>query len=239
VRERRAWLIGVAAGVVVIVIWYLALWSPRSGALGRQRTRLDSAQQQTQQLQTQLSRLRQQQRNEPVVQAQLETLKAAIPDDPALAQFILDTNDAATKSGVDFLSISPTPPSAPATPAAGTAGASGSSGASATPAALPASKRPAEIKIALNVTGGYFQVLDFINRLDALPRLVVIDTLSLSGGGGTTGGPIKLTAQISARMFLRQLPATGTGGTSASTSTTSTTSPAGAGSTTTTTAASR
>ena len=74
---------------------------------------------------------------------------------------------------------------------------------------------------AMTANGGYFQVLDFVNRLDRLPRIVVIDSLSLSSGAA--GG---LTASITARMFVSAAkPVAGSTGTTGSTTTTTTTVP--------------
>ena len=43
------------------------------------------------------------------------------------------------------------------------------------------------INLQLSVSGGYFQVVDFVNRLNGLPRLVVIDSLGLTTGGRGRG----------------------------------------------------
>ncbi|MDQ3756458.1 MAG: type 4a pilus biogenesis protein PilO [Actinomycetota bacterium] len=236
--NRRALLIGAAAALVVLLAWYFLLWGPRNDEIADARDRQDVAESQAQQLRSEIERLQAAQRDEPLRRAQLETLRAAIPDDPNLAQFILDTNDAATKAGIDFISIAPTPPAvAAAQPAAATTAtttATTTPGADATP--------PAEIKVALQVQGGYFQVLDFVNRLNDLSRLVVIDSVSVSADQAG-----RLSASLQARMFTRELPA-GFGGTTTTTTTaptgaTTTTVPGGAttttapGSATTTTAA--
>ena len=79
----------------------------------------------------------------------------------------------------------------------------------------------------MNITGGYFQVLDFVNRLDSLPRIIVVDSINVSGGAVS-----QLTVALTARMFVSaNKPVAGSG---ATTTTTSTTVP---GATTTTSAA--
>ncbi|TML41739.1 MAG: type II secretion system protein M, partial [Actinobacteria bacterium] len=102
--NQRVLAIGAGAAVVVLLLWYFALWGPRNDALRKQRTRADAADKQVQTLKTQLSRLQAAQRAEPVKRAKLERLRAAIPDDPGLAQFILDANDAANRAGINFIS---------------------------------------------------------------------------------------------------------------------------------------
>jgi len=197
---NRRVLIPVGVGVVVVVLWFVALWSPQSSALSDARKRKDTATQQGATLRDQLARLQQAVRDQPLKQSQLETLRVAIPDQPNLAEFILDANDAANKSGIDFLSISPTPPS----------GQSQRSTATTTPGAA-AGAAPIPITMSITISGGYFQVLDFINRLNRLPRIVVVDSLNIS----TSGDASTLQVSISARMFTTSpTPVSGAGGAS-------------------------
>src|SRR5438067_11880661 len=141
-------LIPVGAGVLVLLIWFAALWGPQGSALSKAKKRADSAEQQRDTLQDQLTRLKASKRDEPLKRSQLETLRVAVPDDPNLAQFILDANDAASRSGIDFLSITPTPPAA----GGGATTATSTPGAAAGPA-------PVSVRLALSISGGYFKVL--------------------------------------------------------------------------------
>jgi Tfp pilus assembly protein PilO len=216
---RRSLLVAVAVALVVVLLWYMFLWRPTSSSLTKARGQADTAERERDDLQDQLRRLRSAQRQEPLKLSQLATLKVAVPDDPNLAQFILDANDAATKSGIDFLSISPTPPGAGAaagTTATTTAGAAGGAA-------------PVAIRLAMTIQGGYFQVIDFLNTLDKLSRVVVIDSLSISGA---TGGP--LSVSLTARMFVANAaPVAGSVTTTTAPGATTTTAP---GATTTTVA---
>jgi len=219
---NRRLLIPIGAGVAFVILWFIALYGPQSSSLSDAKKRATDAAQQTATLRDQLKSLQQAQQSQPLKQSQLETLRVAIPDTPNLAEYILDANDAASKAGIDFLSITPTPPSS-TTPGATTpttvAGApAGGTGATAVP-----------ITITMTATGGYFQVLDFVNRLNTLARLVVIDSLQL-----TTSVNGSLSVNMTERIFTAsQAPvsggASGGGTTSGSTTTTS------PGSTTTTT----
>jgi Tfp pilus assembly protein PilO len=183
--NRRTLLIGVGAALVVLLVWYFLLWSPRGSAIDTAKSRQQAAANQADELEARLNQLRDAQRNEAATRAQIAQLQEAIPDEPNLAQFILDTNDAATRSGIDFLSISPTPP------AAGTATAAGA----------PDSAAPSQIALSLSITGGYFQMLDFVNRLTDMTRIVVIDGLTVSVAGND------LSVSISGKMFTTQPPA--------------------------------
>jgi len=181
---NRRLLIPLGAGVLVVLLWFVALWGPQGSALSKAKKRKADAQAQGATLRDQLKRLQDARRDQPLKQSQLETLRVAIPDNPNLAEFILDANDAASRSGIDFLSITPGLPTAPSSTTASTV----AGGASATP--IP-------IKIGMTVSGGYFQVLDFVNRLNALPRIVVVDTLTLTGSGSST----QLSVSLSERIF--------------------------------------
>ncbi len=197
--NRRALLIGAGAAFGILVLWYFLLWGPRTSAVSAAAERADVAEANVEQLNLQLRRLKAAQKDEPLKRARLERLRTAIPDDPAVAQLILDVNDAANRSGIEFLSI------APGLPAAAVGGG------------------PAQMGLSISITGGYFQVLDFLNRLAALPRIVVVDGFTL-GGSGT-----RMTAAITGRTFLSST----TGATTTPASPTTTV----AGATTTTTAA--
>jgi type IV pilus assembly protein PilO len=212
---RRSIVIGVVAAFVVLLLWWFLLWSPQRKKVDDAKARTEAAQQQAAQLRVTLSRLQELKRTEALKRSQIEALRVAVPDQPNLAQFILDANDAANKAGIDFLSVTPSPP---ATAAAG----------GTTPAGAPAA-----VNLAMSITGGYFQVLDFVNRLTDLPRIVVIDNLSLAAGDGSN-----MTVSITARMFTTSAaPVAPPTTASAAGATTTTVAGAPAGATTTTTGA--
>lgn len=179
--NRRAVLIGAIGAVVVLVLWWFALWSPRASDIEAAEERRDLALDEVQQLELRLARLEALAEREPQLRRQVEDLRAAVPDTPDLGEFIIDANEAADLSGIDFLTITPAPPE-------------------------PGGdiEDPAEIRVALTVDGGYFQVLDFLNRMAELPRLVVIDTLTVSSAD--EDGVVRLSASISGRLFLTAVP---------------------------------
>lgn len=198
--NRRALLIGVAGALALLVLWYVVLWSPTASKLDDARERKQTAEEQASQLRSQIQRLRQSQNNQAQQQAKLTAQRASIPDTPKLGEFILDVNDAAVKSGIDFISVAPSvPTAAAAAPAAATTATTVATAGTTT--AAPTG--PAEIKLALQIQGGYFQVLDFLNRLDALPRLVVTDSLNVTADNTPTA---RLTVAVTARIFTRAVP---------------------------------
>lgn len=219
--NRRALGIGALVAVLVLVLWYMLLWSPTNSDIQEAKDRKQAAEDQAAQLRTEIQRLRSAQGNEAAQQAKLVTLKGGIPDAPNLAEFILATNEAASEAGIDFISVAPTPPAAASAPAAA---ATTATTATTTPGAAGAAP-PAEIRLALQIQGGYFQVLDFLNRLDRMERIVVTDSLNVTAD--RTG---RLAVTIAARMFTRSIPE---GFAGATPTTTTTTTPGGATTTTT------
>lgn len=180
---RKYALIAAGASVAILVAWFVLLWGPQGGKLADADEREATALAANGELELRRDRLVAAQVDVPALQAKVELLRVAVPDSPDLAQFILNANDAASASGVDFLSISPTPPAASIDPAL-----------------------PAAVNLAISVDGGYFQVLDYLNRLDDMDRIVVVDTLGLTPTGGEEGGPTGLSVSVSARMFTTAAP---------------------------------
>jgi Tfp pilus assembly protein PilO len=184
--NRRAALITFGAAVVLLLMWFLLLWSPQGSKLSAARERTTAADTANEALQVRLQRLQAAQGDAPRLMAQLDSLRRAVPDDPQLAAFILDANDAASEADVDFLSISPGLPE------------------------LGSGGLPPTIPLSINVTGEYFSVLDYLDRLDDLPRLVVIETIGLTpigddSGASDTGEMLSVT--IVGSMFTTALPA--------------------------------
>lgn len=200
--NRRAVAIAFGAAVGLLLLWFLLLWSPQGKSLDKAKKRQEAAEVTNTQLEVRLSRLRDAQKNTPQLLAAEDELRRAVPDSPDLAQFILDANDAATAAGVDFISISPAVPEASLTGG------------------------PPVVKLSITVTGSYFATLDYLHRLEELPRIVVIDSLGLteSDNNGVQG----LSVAITARMFSTTAPQVAT--------TTTTAPPAPGAATTTTTA---
>lgn len=176
---RRSALVVVAACVVLLVAWYFLLWSPKGRDLAAASERVSVAQAASGALEVRLARLQSAKERAPELAATYDRLRTAVPDTPGLAQFILDANDAATKAGVDFLSIAPSEPAASTTPGVAT-----------------------EIKLSLTVEGGYFQTLTYLDHLLDLPRIVVLDSVQVTPKG--EGGDLVIS--LTGRMFSQQPP---------------------------------
>ncbi len=169
---------GIGALLIVLIAWYLALWSPTQHSYDQAHSAAQSSAASIQALQAQIAQLRASQTGpgQAALKAKLATEMAAIPDVPDLAGLIDQVNSAATQSGVLFSSISPAQPSANAAVTTG----------------------PPVIAVSLAVSGGYYQIIDFINRLDTMPRLMVIQGIDLGAGGGSS----ELTATLMTDVFI-------------------------------------
>ncbi len=178
-RNRTVLAAVVAAAAVAavgVLLWYVALFGPERSERRRLGEQVSAAEGQEQELRSTLVRLRRLEAGRGAQEAQLERLRRLVPPQPDVAGFILAANDAAVRSGVDWISVAP---------AAAVAGVGGG---------------PSAIGVSIAVNGGFFPIVDYLQRLEGLERLVVVDSLQLSLGG-QAGGALQLTATMSARIF--------------------------------------
>lgn len=159
---RRNAIIFALALIAVTVAYFFLVFSPQGGRISETRDQADAEEQRVTQLQAELSRLQALQRQAPQLRERAQQLDTAIPADPQLAQFILQVNEAAIASGVDWLSTSQSLP--------------------APVQAAPAGTTYSSVNVSLQVTGGYFQVQDYIARLEGLARAVKVGSLALAPG---------------------------------------------------------
>jgi Tfp pilus assembly protein PilO len=178
---------GVLLTVVVVLIWNIAIFSPRGNKLNDAKKQAQTAQNLEPGLQATLARLKQISQNGPEIAAQLDKLNAAVPASPDLDGFILSANQIAVQAGIDWLSVSPS------VVQAGTTG-------------------PSVIPLSVQIKGGFFQVLDYLNRLEDMGRLVIVDSINTTAStpAGTTGPPT-LSVTLTGRMFTRAAPAAAAG----------------------------
>lgn len=162
------------AAVVLLVVWYAALFRPQTNERRRLEERLAHIEQEEGNLRHQLSRLRRLAASGESQEAQLARLHDLIPPQPELAEFILAANDAAVRAGVRWVSVTPGPPA----PAGGFTA----------------------IGVNIQVEGGFFPIVRYLRHLEDLGRLIVIDSLQL-GAKAQAGAVPELTATMAARIF--------------------------------------
>jgi Tfp pilus assembly protein PilO len=182
--NRRAVVLAGVAVVGIVLLWWVFVFAPLGNDLDDERDRLDEAQRQGQTLTAQRNQLRDLQERSPEIEAQLGRLSAAIPETANQADFISGLNDIADDSGITWQSVTMQEPT------------------TATPG------EPPTISVQISIEGGYFQALDYLNRLEDLERLVVVDNVTMSGsegetdpGSGLTTGGGDLAVSLNARIF--------------------------------------
>jgi Tfp pilus assembly protein PilO len=218
--NRRAVIVGVAGAVLLSLLWYFLLWSPQGKRLDAAEARKTAAEQTNSELQVTLDQLHDLESRRPELEDDLTQLRRAVPDQPQLARFLSSADEAATQSGVELTTVTPTKPAADATAATTTTAAPSSDGTTTTTAAgditattVAPTPTASAINLSFEVKGGYFQILDFLNRVDDLPRIVVVDSLDLGAdeesadAAASATASTGITANISARMFTGAAPA--------------------------------
>lgn len=198
----RKWSLLAAVLVLAVLAagWFLLIAPKRTEAAGLREQTASQVDANARLLQ-QLAVLKAQQAELPQQRAKLAVMRTQIPDNPALPRLIRDLTTAGRKVGVTIDTMAPAVP----VPAVAPVGA---------PAAAPAAPAAAalyQVPLTLNVTGSYFELEQFVNKLEGLKRsfLVTGFTLSEASGSGsaeapTSGGPAPgdLTLALQGRVYL-------------------------------------
>jgi Pilus assembly protein, PilO len=169
-------LLGVAALVLVLVAGAILLVRPQREAASQARDDERAAQRESQALHDQIRALEVLKANEPALREQAGKALAEFPPTPALPGLVNALQDMADKAGVELASVSPSPPKL-------------------------SSEHPqlAEIATQVTVNGGYFEIQDFLSRLEDLvkgadtasgvpPRSLLVGSVALSAGGASSTG---------------------------------------------------
>jgi Tfp pilus assembly protein PilO len=202
--------------------WFLMVAPKRSHAAELKQRTL-TQEQENARLQEKISMLQSQEKDLPKERARLAVIGRQVPNNPALPALIRNLSSAANQVGVTITSMAPalpTPvveaaaPVAPVAPATtSTTGGTSGSDATATPAAAPVAPAPSlyQVPLTLGVTGSYFELEQFISRLEGLKRsfLVTGFTVGQATSGGTSTGTEEttsakgdLTLNLQGRVFL-------------------------------------
>ena len=158
-----------AGALVVLVAATMLLVRPTRQATAEARADRDAAVAESQALRDQIASLEALKPKEAELKAQAELAKGEFPATPALPSLVDALQDAASLAGVKLGTVAPT-----------------------TPAASTANPLLAEITTTVNVNGGYFEIQDFLVRLENLvkgsdpgrvaPRSVLVQSVNLTAG---------------------------------------------------------
>jgi len=213
--DTRKWA---GAAVVLVVAIFLATWfllvSPKRGDAAELRSQTASQDNANALLTLKIQQLQEQQKDLPKQQARLATLRGQIPSNPALPTLIRSLTSAGAATGVDIDAMAPAPPSLLTLPGAGVVAAPAPSSDS-TDTAAPAAPAPAasttptlwQVPLNLTVTGSYFELEQFLNKLEDQKRALLVSgfTIAPAGSEDATAGDLSVT--LNARVFLSQAAA--------------------------------
>jgi Tfp pilus assembly protein PilO len=169
--KNRKSIIGIAAAFAVVMIWLVGFFLPQGAKLNTIHSQTQQAQAAHAALEARLARLKTYSAESAVFIALEQRLNAALPSTADVYDYITSLSNAANATGMTLLSVGPSP-----------AVAAGS---------------VAAIPVALGTRGSYDQTLAFIKALYALPRLTIITSVSISGGGASSNRSTQLSETIS------------------------------------------
>jgi type IV pilus assembly protein PilO len=173
--RNRTMMLVIGGSVLILLIWFVAYFSPSGKHLSAINTQTQAAKTEQSQLNSQLARLRTYSKETGTLALLSERLTSALPPTTDIYDYITALSNAGSAANVKIVSIDP-----------GTAAAAG-----------PVSVIP----ISLTAAGTYDQMLAFIKALYALPRLTVISSLEISGGGTATSRTSTLQGTFSLEIF--------------------------------------
>jgi Tfp pilus assembly protein PilO len=157
---RQMTLLSALGVFLLLVLFYLFAWSPKSDELAEVRTEIDDAVAQQSLLESQIAALEGVRATAPEIEAALAAAESLVPRDAALPSALRQLQLAADDSGVELLSI-----------------------AAGRPAADDIVPEVASISLAINAEGSYFQLVDFLRRIEdpaITPRVVLFANVSVS-----------------------------------------------------------
>lgn len=190
ITTRRLAAISAGVAVVLMLVWYAALFRPQSHQLQSAHARYTAAEQQISQLQSQVAQLEQWEKEKPADQAKLAQLDAMVPTAPDLHSILTELNAAAISTGCQLSTLNPSNPfTATHGPGSGP-GSTSSAGAQS-------------IQITMTVAGDYPQLHGFLTALEQMPRSLLVDTINItsSSSSGPAQASKQLQANITARVF--------------------------------------
>lgn len=174
---QRIWIAAAGLIALMVLVWFAALWVPANKRLDDEIERRDTAQAALDDLEAERQRLVIANRDVPVLQTQLLDLAAAVPERPALADFMIAVATAEAESGVDVTSVTTGDPVADG-------------------------EGLVQIGVDLDVRASYFQLLDFMNRMSRLERIYVVDAVDIDAlGDEAATAPPELDAVLQGRVF--------------------------------------
>lgn len=142
--SRQTGIVAALAAVLLLVLFYFFVWSPKNDEIAEIETQIDTVEQQQAQLQQQITQLKEVRANAPEIEAAIVAAESVVPRDVGQAAAIRQLQLAADESGVELPTVSFTRPAQ----------------------IQDAQPGLASISVSLNVLGGYYQLVDFYRRVE-------------------------------------------------------------------------
>jgi Tfp pilus assembly protein PilO len=178
----RRYAIAGAAALAVVLIFFLFLLKPKFGQIADVRKQVQTERAQTTSLQIRLRELQASAQNDGQTLDRLSAVNRLLPATPDLPALIRELQTAATISGMDLLSIAPSPP-----------------------AALANATGVESVSVNLQVNGGFFRLETFLTRLeDKLRRVVQVQSLAISPATDPLTGLTTLSTTLTFEMYVVQ-----------------------------------
>lgn len=165
--RHRAPLIGVAVALLTGIAFYFLLYQPRNEDLDEIAAETAELEGQRSSLQNEIARLREIEAREVEFRAALATLEEYIPSGIAQSALVRHMQLAVDQAGVALDTVTFGDPAAVA---------------EAPPTGTPGTVL-GTIPVSVTVEGGYFQMVDFLRRVEVdVPRAVLVETVSVTEG---------------------------------------------------------
>lgn len=162
----------IAVGLAVLLIFFLVL--PKMNEVGQARDDLEDAQTQQQTLESRLRALEDARQAAPEARTVIAEVDRQIPPTADVPGVILLLDNAATQSSLDLKVFTPAAP------------------------VFDAATGLTHIDIQVNVEGTYFELDEFLFRIETLPRAAKTLSTTISGSAGTPGA---LSMQATVQVF--------------------------------------
>lgn len=146
-------ILGVVVCLLILALGWFLVISPAKKSVSDTQQKIDDTQQQIQIEQNRAIQLKQFQQDPTQFTRQIDALKERLPDNVQLSDIIDEIDHAAEEAGLDFFSVKPSNPI--------------SSGSFY------------EVDLELVMNGRYFNLVEFFNHIEALPRTVKFVTLNI------------------------------------------------------------
>lgn len=214
----RKWtLLAAVLAVAVLVGGWFLLVAPKRSEAAALRGDVASQERANADLEQEIQQLQAQQAELPKQRALLATLQKQIPDNPALPTLVRNLTAASRKVGAQIDSLQPTLPepavALQAAPAAATSSASTSSAdagsdgtattsGSTTTVAQPPAPSLYRVPLTVKVTGSYFELEQFVNRLEGLKRSFLVTGFTIGEADSEQATPGDITIELKGRVFL-------------------------------------